>query len=64
MWQRKQIFLTPGPSIFAAALAQIQADLRATDTQIASSLSSFIIVQGVAPLFWSSVSEVYGRKVC
>ncbi|KAI5121067.1 hypothetical protein M0805_008581 [Coniferiporia weirii] len=50
-------------NIYSPALSQVKADLHASDTEIASSLSTFIIVQGVAPLFWSAVSEVKGRKI-
>ncbi|KAH8114699.1 MFS general substrate transporter [Phellopilus nigrolimitatus] len=50
-------------NIYSPALNQIKADLHASDTQIASSLSSFILVQGTAPLFWSAVSEILGRKI-
>lgn len=48
---------------YQAALSQVKADLHASDSEIATSLSAFIIVQGITPLFWSSVSELKGRKV-
>lgn len=49
--------------IFSAALNQLESDLHASDTDISTTISTFIIVQGGGPLFWSAVSEVKGRKV-
>ena len=46
-----------------AAINDIKRDLHATESEIALSLSIFIIVQGGSPLFWSAVSEIKGRKV-
>ncbi|KAL5520057.1 hypothetical protein ACEPAG_1717 [Sanghuangporus baumii] len=57
------IIATLASNIYSPALSQIKADLHASDTEIATSLSTFIIVQGVTPLFWSSVSELKGRKI-
>ncbi|KAJ7248883.1 major facilitator superfamily domain-containing protein [Mycena haematopus] len=45
------------------AIAEMEADLPATASQISWSLSSFIALQGVMPLFWSAISEVKGRKL-
>lgn len=46
-----------------AAIEDIKLDLHATDPEIALSLSIFTLIQGGAPLFWSVVSEIKGRKV-
>jgi MFS family permease len=46
-----------------AAIADMEADLPATASQISLSLSLFIALQGVMPLFWSAISEVKGRKL-
>jgi hypothetical protein len=52
------------PNLLAtAAIKNIQTDLHASNAEIALSLSLFILVQGTAPLFWSAVSEIKGRKV-
>ncbi|KAG8959240.1 hypothetical protein FRC03_008259 [Tulasnella sp. 419] len=53
---------TLGANIYNPAFNQIKSQLRATDHEIAMSLSLFILVQGVAPLVWSSTSEIVGRK--
>ncbi|EJC98039.1 MFS general substrate transporter [Fomitiporia mediterranea MF3/22] len=57
------LFGTLASNIYSPALNQVKADLHASDTEIATSLSVFIIVQGVTPLFWSALSEVKGRKI-
>lgn len=44
------------------AISQVQRDLHAGDQIIALSASVFILMQGVIPVFWSMVSELYGRK--
>jgi MFS family permease len=49
--------------MFLAAIEYVQRDLNATTNEIALSLSLFILVQGVSPLLWSSVSDIKGRKV-
>ncbi|KZT51486.1 MFS general substrate transporter [Calocera cornea HHB12733] len=53
---------TLGASIYNPAFNAIQAELGATSTEIALSLSLFIWVQGNAPLVWSAISEIKGRK--
>jgi len=53
----------PGTDILAAAIEEVQRDLNATTNQIALSLSLFILVQGISPLLWSSLSDVKGRKI-
>ncbi|OAX41598.1 vacuolar DHA amino acid exporter [Rhizopogon vinicolor AM-OR11-026] len=44
------------------ANARIQSDLRATTSEISWTLSVFILIQGVLPLLWSTISEIKGRK--
>ncbi|KZT53351.1 MFS general substrate transporter [Calocera cornea HHB12733] len=53
---------TLAASIYNPAFNQIQAELGATDAEIALSLSLYIWVQGNAPLVWSAISEIKGRK--
>ncbi|KAF8172797.1 vacuolar DHA amino acid exporter [Mycena galopus ATCC 62051] len=45
------------------AIAEMEADLPATASQISWSLSIFILLQGVMPLLWSAISEFKGRKL-
>ncbi|KAJ7756182.1 vacuolar DHA amino acid exporter [Mycena metata] len=45
------------------AIANMEADLPATASQISLSISLFIGLQGFMPLLWSAISEVKGRKV-
>ncbi len=52
-----------GLTIFVAAIEDMERDLPATSGQISLSISLFIALQGVTPLFWSSISEVKGRRV-
>ncbi|KAF8315658.1 vacuolar DHA amino acid exporter [Clavulina sp. PMI_390] len=49
-------------NLYNPAIKQIEQDLHASSSQISLSLSLFILVQGNAPLFWSAVSEIKGRK--
>ncbi|EJT99833.1 MFS general substrate transporter [Dacryopinax primogenitus] len=53
---------TLGASIYNPAFNQIQQELSATSAEIALSLALFILVQGNAPLVWSAISEIKGRK--
>ncbi|PVF97158.1 MFS general substrate transporter [Serendipita vermifera] len=48
--------------VFQPAIELIQDDLRASTNEIALTLSLFIVVQGAAPLLWSAISEIKGRK--
>lgn len=41
----------------------MERDLPATSGEISLSISLFILIQGFAPIMWSSISEVKGRKV-
>ncbi|KAJ7235850.1 vacuolar DHA amino acid exporter [Mycena rebaudengoi] len=52
-----------GGNIQNPAIADMEADLPATASQISLSISLFIGLQGVMPLLWSAVSEVKGRKL-
>ncbi|TRM68571.1 major facilitator superfamily domain-containing protein [Schizophyllum amplum] len=45
------------------AVADMEEDLPATAGQISLSISLFILIQGFAPIWWSSISEVKGRKI-
>ncbi|KAL1727475.1 major facilitator superfamily domain-containing protein [Schizophyllum commune] len=45
------------------AVAEMERDLPATSGEISLSISLFILIQGFAPIMWSSISEVKGRKV-
>ncbi|GAB1520834.1 hypothetical protein RhiTH_003922 [Rhizoctonia solani] len=50
-------------NLYNPAFAQIKKELNATNGQIALSLALFILVQGNAPIIWSAVSEIKGRKI-
>ncbi|KAJ6520628.1 major facilitator superfamily domain-containing protein [Mycena vulgaris] len=45
------------------AVADMEAELPATASQISLSLSLFVVIQGLVPLLWSAISEVKGRKL-
>ncbi|KAI4522187.1 MFS general substrate transporter [Schizophyllum commune Loenen D] len=45
------------------AVAEMERSLPATSGEISLSISLFILIQGFAPIMWSSISEVKGRKV-
>ncbi|KAF7799395.1 hypothetical protein EIP86_010627 [Pleurotus ostreatoroseus] len=51
-----------GANIYNPGISQVESELHATSGQISWSLSVFILLQGVCPLFWSAVSEITGRK--
>ena len=42
----------------------LKADLNASDSAIALSISLYILAQGCLPLIWSPISEIIGRKTC
>jgi len=46
-----------------AAIESVQRDLQTSANEIALSLSLFILVQGISPLLWSSLSDIKGRKL-
>ncbi|KAF5363097.1 hypothetical protein D9757_012043 [Collybiopsis confluens] len=52
-----------GANIQAAAIIEMEDDLRATAAQISWSMSLFMLLQGVFPLMWVSISEIFGRKL-
>lgn len=59
-----EVFSSTSPkSCSIAANAQIQQQLHASAQDISLSLAMFILIQGSAPLFWSTLSEIKGRKV-
>ncbi|KAF7373494.1 Vacuolar DHA amino acid exporter [Mycena sanguinolenta] len=63
---RRRLLLVFQPNLSTmslAAIAEMEADLPATASQISWSLSIFIGLQGVMPLFWSAMSEIKGRKM-
>jgi multidrug resistance protein len=49
-------------SIQNPAIEDMEARLNATSKQISLSIAVFILIQGIAPLFWSAVTEIKGRK--
>lgn len=51
-----------GGSIQNPAIEDMQLRLNATSGQISLSIALFILIQGIAPLFWSAVTEIKGRK--
>ncbi|GAA5843409.1 hypothetical protein JCM3766R1_002943 [Sporobolomyces carnicolor] len=51
-------------SIFFPALEQLQADLDASSSTLALTVSLFILGQGFFPQIWTAISEVSGRKPC
>ncbi|KAF8895359.1 vacuolar DHA amino acid exporter [Infundibulicybe gibba] len=50
-------------SIQNPAVEQMEAQLPASSSQFSLSISTFILVQGLVPLIWSTISEVKGRKL-
>jgi len=52
-----------GTKTLSAAIEDVQRDLQASINEIALSLSLFILVQGISPLLWSSLSDIKGRKI-
>ncbi|KIY52437.1 MFS general substrate transporter [Fistulina hepatica ATCC 64428] len=45
------------------AIQNMEEDLPATASEISWSLSLFILIQGAAPILWSAISEVKGRRI-
>ncbi|EPQ54769.1 MFS general substrate transporter [Gloeophyllum trabeum ATCC 11539] len=52
-----------GSNIYNPSIHDIEVALHATNSDISLTLSLFILLQGVVPLLWSSISEIKGRKV-
>ncbi|EIW78231.1 MFS general substrate transporter [Coniophora puteana RWD-64-598 SS2] len=75
MWSNTRknsvLFIISGATMIAGltgniqnpANAQIQQQLHASAQDISLSLAMFILIQGSAPLFWSTLSEIKGRKL-
>jgi MFS family permease len=55
---------TMAANIFFPVINDLQADLNASQSSIALSISLYILAQGGFPLLWSPISEIVGRKVC
>lgn len=53
---------TISTSIFFPALPSLQADLNASDQSISLAVSLYIFFQGAAPVAWSAISEIRGRR--
>lgn len=51
-------------SIYFPALESLQADLDASASTLALTVSLFILGQGFFPQIWTAISEVTGRKPC
>ncbi|KAJ7579252.1 major facilitator superfamily domain-containing protein [Mycena floridula] len=49
-------------NIQTPAIADMEADLPATSSQISLTISLFVLVQGSVPLLWASLSEIKGRR--
>ncbi|KAF5347001.1 hypothetical protein D9756_011026 [Leucocoprinus leucothites] len=50
-------------SIQNPAVEDMEIDLPATSQQFSLSIAIFILVQGIAPLLWTAISEVKGRRL-
>ncbi|PWN24364.1 MFS general substrate transporter [Jaminaea rosea] len=55
---------TMGANAWFPAIADIKADLGASDASVDLSVSLYILFQGMFPLLWSPTSEIFGRKKC
>ncbi|KAF8517403.1 vacuolar DHA amino acid exporter [Hysterangium stoloniferum] len=56
------LIATLGVNIYNPAIDDIKTELHASNQQISLTLATFILAQGIVPLFWSAVSEIRGRK--
>ncbi|KZT67114.1 MFS general substrate transporter [Daedalea quercina L-15889] len=52
-----------GGNLYNPAISEVEADLHASGQQVSLTVSLFILIQGGFPVFWSAISEIYGRKV-
>lgn len=52
------------PSAVFPVINDLKADLHASNSSIALSISLYILAQGCLPLVWSPISEIIGRKPC
>ncbi|KAK9895179.1 MFS general substrate transporter [Cystobasidium minutum MCA 4210] len=50
-------------NIFFPAIDSLKNDLHASQQIINLSVSLFILLQGVIPMLWAGISEIYGRKL-
>ncbi|KAL9538694.1 hypothetical protein MBANPS3_010746 [Mucor bainieri] len=48
--------------IYMPGILQMADDLNASLPAIDSTVSAYVVFAGIAPLFWSSMSDAYGRK--
>ncbi|KAI8375450.1 major facilitator superfamily domain-containing protein [Blakeslea trispora] len=59
-----QGFLGPlTSSIYVPAIEQVRRSFHASKTSINATLSLYVFIMGVAPLFWASLSERQGRRI-
>ncbi|UZJ54040.1 hypothetical protein CBS101457_003360 [Exobasidium rhododendri] len=55
---------TMAANIFFPVINDLKADLHASNSSVALSISLYILAQGGLPLVWSPISEIIGRKKC
>lgn len=53
---------SPSRPVFPA-IDSLQSDLKASQQVVNLSVSLFVFFQGVVPILWSGISEIYGRKI-
>ncbi|KAI8992038.1 major facilitator superfamily domain-containing protein [Mycotypha africana] len=51
-----------GSMIYMPGLVTVSRDLNTPMTAINGTVSAYVICMGIAPLFWASMSDAYGRK--
>lgn len=49
-------------NIYLPAVRKVEQDLNTTASLVNASVSSFTLAMGIAPLFWGSFSDMFGRK--
>lgn len=50
-------------NIYFPAIDSLKRDLNASQQVINLSVSLFILLQGIIPMLWSGISEIWGRKI-
>ncbi|KAF2397889.1 MFS general substrate transporter [Trichodelitschia bisporula] len=50
-------------NIYFPALEEVAKDMHVTYSTVLSSITIFLVLQGVSPSFWGPLSDVYGRRV-
>ncbi|CAO3570454.1 unnamed protein product [Mortierella alpina] len=56
-------FVAPlGSSIYMPAVLQVKEDLNTTSSLISATLSVYVLVMGIMPVFWASLCDYYGRR--